>query len=228
MRWRTRLGRVAATLDRALLGSVVTLLRANSKVRHKIKGSSPKRYEGNERLSLATEKLEDALAVSVDRLQRIEAKATSTVVGVGIAVTILGSATAILSSDGPLASSGTGVRVAVAVLLIVGMLFLLLSGYLALRAYAIARVYRPELQDIVPLTSEKEARKILLYCLDQNDRVGTLKANLLSASFDCLRNGLVLVAVLAVLLVLGSLSASPAGDQPRFRADNAPRCHSNR
>src|SRR4030042_4776164 len=93
MRWRIRLGRVAATLDRALLGSVVALLRANSKVRHKINGSNSKQYEGDERLSLATKKLEDALAVSVDRFQRIEAKATSTVVGVGIAGTILGSAT---------------------------------------------------------------------------------------------------------------------------------------
>jgi len=226
MRCPIRLGPVADALEKILLCSFVTLLRANSKVRHRIKDDSPAQYSDDERLALETEKLVENLTLSVDRIQRIEAKAINTIVGVGIALSILGSATAIMSGDGPLASSNMGVRVAAAAILIGGVLYLLLSGYLALRAYAIAEVYRPKLQDMAPLIPEKEAKEILLFCLDQNNRVGTLKANLLSVSFDCLRNGLVLVAALAVLIVLSSLSTSPPEGKQAFKRTML--CHPNR
>lgn len=216
MHYRTRFARIAVTLDAVFLGSVVTLLRANGTVRKKIQRSGPEQYDDDERLKHAIGHLEKALVVSVDRLQRIEDKATSTVIGVGVAVTIIGSATAFLGGDGPLGTSGMGVRFAAAALLLAAMFFLLLSGYLALRAYAIGEVYRPTLHDAAPLASGLQAKKVLLHCIEQNERVGTRRANLLSASFACLRNGLVLVAALGVLLVLGSFSASPAGVQPRF------------
>jgi hypothetical protein len=228
MHYRAKLARIGATLDAVLLGSVISLLRANKTVRKKIQSSAPEHYDDDERLKHAVDDLDKALAASVDRLQRIEDKATRTVIGVGVAVAILGSATAILGGDGPLGTSGMSARVSAAALLMAGILFLLLSGYLALRAYAIGEVYLPTLHDAAPLASEQGAKKVLLYCIEQNERVGTLRANLLSASFACLRNGLVLVAVLGVVLVLSSFSASSAGVQPRFRADNAPHCRSNR
>jgi len=228
MHSRARLARIGATLDAGLFGSVISLLRANMAVRKKIQSNAPERYDDDERLKHAVGDLDKALAVSVDRVQRIEAKATTAVIGVGIAVALLGSGTAILGGGGPLGTCGMGARVAAAAVLVAGMFFLLLSGYLALRAYAIGEGYRPTLLDAAPLASEQVAKKILLYCIEQNERVGTLRANLLFASLSCLRNGLFLVAVLSVLLVLGSLSASSAVVQPRCGADNAAHYRSNR
>lgn len=228
MRYRAKLSRIATFLDAVLLASVITLLRANAKVHKKIQHDTSEHYDNDERLNHTIDVLDTALAVSVARLQRIEDKATSTVIGVGIAVTIIGSASAFLGVDGPLGTFSMGARVAVAALLLAGMLFLLLSSYLALRAYAIDKVYLPTLRDRIPLVSELSAKKSLLYCVEQNQRVGTLRANLLSSSFDCLRNGLIFVALLGVVLVFSSLYSSSAEIQPRFRANHPPHCHSNR
>ncbi len=228
MHFRARLARIAAALDAVLLGSVVTLVRANKKVHNKIRSGAPELYDDDDRLKHSLGDLHGALAVSVDRLQRIEDKATNTMIGVGVALTITGSTSAILGSGGPMAGSSTEARVVAAVSLTAAMLFLLASGYLALRGYAIGKLYRPTLRDAVPLVSERQAKKVLLDSIDQNERVGTMRANLLSASFTCLRNGLVLVAVLGVLLVLSSFWTSPVGVQPRSGADNAPHCRLNR
>ena len=48
------------------------------------------------------------------------------------------------------------------------------------------------------MTTEK---RIILYSIEQNQRAATLRSNRLSASFACLRNGLVIVLVLGVLIV---------------------------
>ena len=204
-----RLSRIGMALDSVLLGSVVALLRANKKVRGKIAAVTPEFYSDDDQLQHSLDTLQTAREASVDRLRRIEDKATSTVIGVGIAVTIIGSASAFLGGGSPLAASSAGARAAVAALLVAAIFFLLLSGYLALRARAVGEVYGPSLRDTHPLVSEERAKLVALYCIEQNHKVGTLRANYLSASFACVRNGLALLATLGLVLVMMSYWSSP-------------------
>jgi hypothetical protein len=206
---RDRLRGTFATLDQVLLGSLFTLRAANRKLHAAIASHTPDDYGTDIRLQHETSTLRTELAAAVQRIQRVEDKATKTVIGVGLAVTILGSATAILGGDGLLANHGAAVRALAASLLITGMLFLVRSSYLALRVYAVTPIYSPDLHDLAPIATEAEVRRTLIYCIDQNNRVGTVKTNLLSSSFDCLRNGLTIVAVIAVFLVLLSCSTPP-------------------
>jgi hypothetical protein len=197
-------------LDSVFLGSVVALLRANKKVRRKIADVTPEFYSDDDQLQHSLDALQNAREATVDRLRRIEDKATSTVIGVGIAVAIIGSASAFLGGDSPLADSSAGARAAVATLLVAAIFYLLLSGYMALRAYAVGEVYGPTLRDTHPLVSEDRAKLMALYCIEQNHRVGTLRANYLSASFACLRNGLALLATLGLVLVVTAYWSSLA------------------
>ena len=198
-----------ANIDHSLLGSLFSLRGAQRKLQGRIDARSVEQYKGDPRLAHSVAELEKALTASAERIRAIETKATSTVVGVGLAVTILGSATAIVGRDGPLASPGLVWRLIAAASLTLGIAFLLLSGYLALRTYAVGRVYGPRLDDLPPLVAEDESKKVMLYSIEQNYDVGTMKTNLLSVSFGCLRNGIVFVGILGVILIYGSLFASP-------------------
>jgi hypothetical protein len=211
MRFRDRFAEAAAAFDAVLFGGILALARADKKVHDKMGRDAPELYDNDDRLEHSLDDLYGALSVSLKRLERIEDKATKTVIGVGVALAIIGSASTILGRNSTEAAYGIGAWVAAAIPLTAATVFLLLSGYLALRAYAVGEVYRPTLRDAVPLVPEREAKKVLLHCIEQNQRIGTIRGNFLSASFACLRNGLVLVAVLGVLLVVSSFSEGPNG-----------------
>jgi hypothetical protein len=52
---------------------------------------------------------------------------------------------------------------------------------------------------------------MILYSIEQNQRAATLRANKLSASFACLRNGLIAVLVLGMVVVSAAiLNRAPA------------------
>ncbi|MDZ4063074.1 MAG: hypothetical protein U1E22_00225 [Coriobacteriia bacterium] len=204
----SRLQEVAWALDSIFLGSAVALIRANRKVLKRVSDAVPEDHADDRRLEHEMSVLTLAREDSTFRLQRIEDKAKGTIVGVGIAVTVIGSASAFLAGDGPLATSGGGVRGFVAVLLVAAVGFMLLSGYLALQAYSIGRVFAPTLDDLPPLASSAHAKSVEIYSLEQNQRMGTVRANYVSTSFTCLRNGILLLAVIAVVLVVVSSNST--------------------
>ncbi len=195
----------AKALDDWLLGSLVQLIRANAILRNRMRKDDKEAYISDPRLRHGPDVLKETLELSIDRLQRVEDKARGTLIGVVVAVTIMSSATGVFGNNGPLHSHGCGVRALTATLLLSSIVFLLISGYLALRAYQIGRVYRPSLDDIAPIVTTAQQGCAFLFCIEQNYRVGTMRANKLSASFACLRNGLLLVAALCAVVVYVSV-----------------------
>lgn len=188
-------------LDEVVFGSFFSLRHANHHLLSAIRMDSEAEYATDPRLVHTRESVRAARQFSIERLQRIEDKAKSTVLGVGIAVTVLGSAGTMLGKDGPLASLGIPARVGFAALFSFAVVFLLLSGYLAIRAYSIGSVWIPSLEDAAPMVEEAQEKRIELFYYEQNIRIGTVRNNFMSASFVCLRNGLTLLGVLAVTLL---------------------------
>jgi hypothetical protein len=229
MNLRDRATKVALKLDDVLLGSLVQLLRANRTVLGRVKSDDLEDYKDDPRLGHSLAALQTARDASIVRLQRIEDKAKGTVIGVGIGVTVIGSASAFLGKDSPIASGAVGLKIPLALLLGGSIVFLLVSGYLALRAYEIGQVWLPSLYDSPPLVTDAEAKMMELQYIEQNYRMGTVRANYLSAAFDCLRNGLALLALAALVFLALSCTAAPTtaasqqASPPKVQFDHARR-----
>ncbi len=192
-------------VDSVLFGSILELRRANKLVQSKIDECKAEQFRSDDRLKHSEERLDGALTVSIERIERIEGKAMGTLLGVAVAVAVLGTASGIVGPSGVLGGHPMGMRAVAAVLLVSAMAYLFGSGLLALQAYRIGEVYRPTLSDFEPLVESVDQAMVLLYCIEQNGRVATLRSNRLSASFNCLRNGLAAVLLLGVLLVIVAL-----------------------
>lgn len=209
-------------LDSLLFGSVFSLRQANKKVLLSIAADSEENYARDTRLAHSIDDIRATRDFAIERLERVEDKARSTVLGVGIAVTVVGSACTLLGQDGPLSHVDTPVRVGFGVAFSLAVIFLLASGYLALRAFSIGQVWIPTLDDSPPLAGEKRAKRIELFYSTQNIRVGTVRGNYMSASFDCLRNGIALLGLLAVAVLL--ISALQIQDQTETQQPVSPPC----
>lgn len=187
--------------DSVLFGSLFELMRANNIVEAKIRDCTVSQFASDERLRSSEGRLDDALAVSVDRVRRIETKAMGTLLGVSVGVAILGLGSGVLGPTGVLASHTTWIQAAAAILLVAAMIYLFGSVLLALKAYAVGEIYAPKLFDREPLVQSQDQAMIVLFCIEQNERVGTMRSNRLSTAFSWLRNGLALVLLLGVLIV---------------------------
>jgi len=145
------------------------------------------------------------LTTSIQRLERIENKAMGTLFGVAVAIAVFGATSGLLGSDGMLDGKCYAIQIGAATLLIVAMLYLFGSGFLALGAYRIGQVFRPELVDRTPVAEETHEKIVLVYSIEQNQRTATMRSNRLSAAFTCLRNGLMVVLMLGVLIVMAGV-----------------------
>lgn len=125
-----------------------------------------------------------------------------TLLGVTVALAVFGAATGLLGQDGLLTSRPFVLRILAASLLLLAMLYLFVSGLLALRAYKVGQIYAPTLRDRMPIAEETQEKMITIYSIEQNHLAATLRANRLSAAFACIRNGLLAVLALGFLIVL--------------------------
>nr|VFK21581.1 MAG: hypothetical protein BECKLPF1236B_GA0070989_12653 [Candidatus Kentron sp. LPFa] len=204
--------RLLQRLDSALFGSVIALHRANRIVQNKIDGCEESQFEDDERLGHSIENLHATLNLSIQRIERIENKAMNTLLGVAVAITVFGATSGLLGANGILADSSLLFRIIATGLLTIAILYLFGSGLLALQTYEIGQIYRPTLTERAPVVEEKREKTATLYAIEQNQRVGTLRSNRLSASFACLRNGLIVVVLLVIVVGVGS---SAAGFPPK-------------
>ncbi len=189
-------------IDSALFGSMFTLHRANKVVQAKIDECRVEQFKDDDRLKCSRDDLEAMLTISIQRLERIENKAMGTLLGVAVAITVFGATSGLLGSDGMLAGKCYALQIVAAALLVVAMLYLFGSGLLALGAYRVGQVFRPTLADRRPVAEDTQEKMVIMYSIEQNQRAATMRSNRLSASFACLRNGLVVVLVLGVLIVV--------------------------
>ena len=192
-------------IDSALFASALTLYRANKRVKAKLKDCAPEQFDKDERLKHSKQDLDATLALSIQRLERIENKAMGTLLGVAVAIAVFGATSALLAPDGLLAGYSVLVRNIAAAALLIAMLYLFGSGLLALGAYQIGEIYRPTLSARAPLIDARTEAMVILYSIEQNQRAATLRSNRLSASFACLRNGFIAVAILGMVVVWAAI-----------------------
>jgi len=186
------------------LATIPDLIRANIKLAARIKITIATPIPlSDERLQLSLQDIEKEFEIDLKRLARIEEKARATVFGVSLSVGLAMPGIALLAGTGAL--GGTGLEVPSAALLSAAVLFLLTSGFLALLGYKASEVSRPQMKDHEPLVTPEERQQIILHCLDLNRLRILVKNNLLSASIDCLRNGLATILALLVLVVIAAL-----------------------
>ena len=192
-------------IDRILLGSLGRLLWANGKVKHSLANAIDRGISDNdERLRLPGTVLEEAFDNHKKRLERIEDKAKNNVFVVAIAISVLTAGVGFYAQDSPLADECVYLKWTAAILLVAAMFYLLLSAVLSLQSYKVGEVHYPNLEDRPELSEGNEWQRGLLHCLEMNQKIILIRANCLTASMNCLINGIVTVSIF-FLVVLSAI-----------------------
>ena len=139
------------------------------------------------------------------RRQIIEDKAKTNVLGITLAFSVVLASIAL----GPrIAELGTNnstwvpwVLTAFMAFQSVGIIFLLFGGWLALQTLRIAKIYVWSLQDERRITTAPARNAEILWYVKNMQQGSLLKANSLDASYSCIRNGVISLAISAILVL---------------------------
>lgn len=189
-------------IDTMLFGDAFKMHQANRLLNIKIKECKVEHFKNDERLNHSEDRLSNALSNSVELVQKIEGKATNTLIGIVIAVSLISTTLGIVGDGGAFNELTTTNHNIVGVLFVAAMTYLISSGYLALQAYRIGEIYGPTLYDYEPLVEPSEQNAVMLYCIEQNQRIAIIRSNRLSACFNCLRNGILSLLILGITIIL--------------------------
>ena len=186
-------------------GSVFELLRANRIIGSKIdrleKSDPASKYRDDRRLTLPENVLMRHLEEELIRRRVIEEKAKTNILGITLAFSAMFAGVALISSNSTVSETSIDWQVwALLVLLFIGGLFLLAGGALALSALRIAKTYTWTLEDEVENTADEARAARALWYLELNQDGTRLKSNLVDASYSCIRNGVIALAVAAIVM----------------------------
>ncbi len=179
-------------IDTMLFGDVFKMQHANKLLNIKIKECRDEHFKNDKRLNHSEDRLSCALNYSVALVQKIEGKATNTLIGIVIAVSLISTTMGMVGDGGAFSKLTTTNYNIVGLLFVVAMAYLISSGYLALQAYSIGVIYGPTLYDYAPLVEPSKQHAVMLFCIEQNQRIAIIRSNRLSACFNCLRNCIML------------------------------------
>ena len=183
-----------------VLGTVPSLIRADRALRAKvIKIYNDGILDSDPRLQLPVDHLKDYNKWEIERLDRIEDKAKSMVLGIGIAISLATPSVLLPTRTATFVNEPLYFKLALTIGLAFAVSFLLMSGFLSLSAFKVGEVSFPRLEYHPPLYSDDEIRGALILQIDLNVMRVIQKANLLSASMDCLRNGLFLFFIVLIV-----------------------------
>ena len=143
------------------------------------------------------------------RRQIIEDKAKTNILGITLAFTVILASVAFAPRIADIAKNHAGYALwTFMAFQVCGIVFLLAGGWLALSALRVAKNYIWTLEDERANVTDEARNAEISWYLQNNQLVSTLKANLLDASYSCIRNGVASLAISAVialiLLVRGS------------------------
>ena len=202
--------RVIRRIFNGVTGSLFELARANRIVSGKIdlleKSDPALEYRDDGRSQLPANVLMQHLEEELTRRKVVEDKAKTNVLGITLAFSAMFAGVALISSNSTVSGSCADWWVWVLlVLLFIGVLFLLAGGALALSALRIAKTYTWTPEDEVE-HSAAEARAVrILWYLELNREGTRLKTNQVDASYSCIRNGVLALAVAAIVMGYFSL-----------------------
>ena len=136
----------------------------------------------------------------------IEEKAKTNVLGITLAFSAMFAGIALISSSSAVSESSVHWPLWVFLAsLFIGVLFLLLGGGLALSALRIAKTYTWTLNDEAINTTDETRVVRLLWYLELNRRTTLLKTNQVDASYSCIRNGVISLAIAAIFIAFSGL-----------------------
>ena len=151
------------------------------------------------------------------RRQIIEDKAKTNILGITLAFSVVLASVALSPRIAELGkTSGDWVTWVLMVFMafqLVGIGFLLLGGWLALKTLGIARGYFWSLQDERRVTTAPARNAEILWYVENIQLGSLLKSNFLDTSYNCIRNGVIALAISAVL-VLTLLAVQILNSQP--------------
>ncbi|MDE2861081.1 MAG: phage holin family protein [Chloroflexota bacterium] len=199
--------RVIISVFNAVTGSVRVLLRANRIVSGKIdrleKADPASKYRDDGRSQLPEAFLMRHLEEELARREVIEGKAKTNVLGITLAFSAMFAGVALISSNSTISGSCVDWWVWLLLgLLLIGGLFLLTGGALALSALRIAKIYTWTPEDEVKHTAPEARAVRVLWYLELNQEVTRLKTNQVDASYSCIRNGVMALAGAAIVMGL--------------------------
>ena len=152
------------------------------------------------------------------RRQIIEDKAKTNILGITLAFTVILASVAFAPRIAEVAENNAAwILWAFIGFQLVGIAFLIAGGWLALSTLRIAKTYIWTLDDERSNRTAEAKNAEISWYLQNNQLVTTLKANLLDASYTCIRNGVAALAISAVL-VLALMMSSPGGNEAEHDA----------
>ena len=183
-----------------VLGTIPKLIVANAKIKRKIdnlKNTTIKNEDS--RLKLSLKFIKQYFSSEIERLNRIEDKARSTIIGVTIAISIITGPSLLLPSRlDEFNQQPCLIKWLFVISLLLAVFFLLISGYLSFLAFRVGQVSKPLLVNGSGNTTKIEEKKLYIKFIETNKYRIMQRSNFLAASMDCLRNGLVLFFTLLV------------------------------
>ncbi len=197
--------RVILRIFNGVTGSLFELARANRIVSGKIdrleKSEPALAYRDDGRSQLPENVLMRHLEEELTLRTAIEEKAKTNVLGITLAFSAMFAGVALISSNSTVSGSCIEWWVWVLLaLLIIGVLFLLAGGALALSALRIAKIYTWTLEDDAKHTAAETRAVRILWYVELNREGTRLKTNQVDASYSCIRNGVMALAVAAIVM----------------------------
>ena len=159
-------------------------------------------YCGDMRTQLCESLLIQHLEQEHARREVIEDKAKANTLGVTFAFSVMFAGVALLSASTIPKELCDGQIGWVILVLIFGFSFHLIGGLLTLEACRITQYYVWTLKERAEEDQVEFRAATILWYIELNQGVNLLKTNQISASYICIRNGVVLLAIAAVLLAL--------------------------
>ena len=193
-----------------MTGSVFELRKANRIVSGKMvcleKRDPVPTYRNDERSQLPEDVMMRHLEQELSRRLVVEEKAKTNVLGITLAVSAMFAGAALISSSSAVGEFSVAWLVWVLLaLLFIGVLFLLAGGALALSALRIAKIHTWTLEDEVGSTTDETRAVRLLWYIELNQEGTRLKTNQVDASYSCIRNGVIALAVAAMFIAFSGL-----------------------
>ena len=201
---RERRSPIKSAVEAGILADIPAWLHARQKLRAKIeeaRKSFPNEPDASTLSgALGLDRARDYQEKALARRRTAEDKARNNLLGITLAFSVLFTGLTFLTNQSISGVLGRGWGTVASGLVVFGILYLLAGGWFALTVLQIGKVY-----DLAPEDEaggdEPALVTHLLWCVRQNDRETLLRQNSLVVSFNCIRNGLLLFASLAILLV---------------------------
>ena len=201
------------TILHEVIGQLYLLWKRNRKVQRQInrleRCKPQPNYENPDHPLFHLDALLRHLHQEQARRQIIEDKAKTNILGITLAFTVILASVAFAPRIAEITESIPHWAIwTILAFQLSGIGFLLAGGWLAFRTLRVAKNYIWTLQDERDNSTDEARNTEISWYLQNNELVSVLKANLLDASYSCIRNGVASLVISAITVLIFIVSSS--------------------